>query len=317
MTWNNLHFRTLEIDIASNARVSEFLPLAVPALMLSESHTLPRTRRSCFVIFRFMARGQSPITIVSFCSFGSVSSAVYTYYVMAKLSKFRLSSVSRQATWDRLHWNYIFISNSSYWKARQLASEIVAALSEQNISQASYFENSLFRIKQLTILFAAQKFCLFLVIPFYIAMQSIQSNCNSVVLLRGDFANIFITPPSWWAPRSTDAVVQLVDSFDFTSVGRLDKQLSLLYDWHLQNVQQTKYLFSTTFVGTNSDCDVINALCLKPVITCRFFLMCFDNEINTTYKDKQTCLSELRSAGITSIRNKLIGTDFSQRISPL
>jgi len=36
----------------------------------------------------------------------------------------------------------------------------VAALSEQNISQVSYFENSLFRIKQLTILsklFAAQE----------------------------------------------------------------------------------------------------------------------------------------------------------------
>jgi len=61
-------YRTLEIDIASNARVSEFPPLAVPALMLSESRTLPR--RSCFVIFRFMARGQSPVTIVSFCSFG-------------------------------------------------------------------------------------------------------------------------------------------------------------------------------------------------------------------------------------------------------
>ena len=42
-------FLTLEIDIASNARVSEFPPLAVPALMLSESHTLPRTRRQGIV----------------------------------------------------------------------------------------------------------------------------------------------------------------------------------------------------------------------------------------------------------------------------
>jgi len=33
-------FLNTEIDIASNARVSEFPPLAVPALMLSESHTL-------------------------------------------------------------------------------------------------------------------------------------------------------------------------------------------------------------------------------------------------------------------------------------
>jgi len=37
VTWNNPRFWTFEIDIASNARVSEFPPLAVPALMLSES----------------------------------------------------------------------------------------------------------------------------------------------------------------------------------------------------------------------------------------------------------------------------------------
>jgi len=97
---------------------------------------------------------------------------------MAKLSKFRLYSATCQVTWDRLHWNYIFISNFSYWKARKLASEIVAALSEQNISQASYFENSISTIKQLTILFAAQKVYWFQVIHFYIAMQSNQSNCN-------------------------------------------------------------------------------------------------------------------------------------------
>jgi len=108
MTWNNPHFWTFDIDIALNARVSEFPPLAVPALMLSESHTLPCTHRSCFVIFRFMAKGQSPITIVSFCSFGLISSAVYTYQVMTKLSKFRLSSASRQVTWDHLHWNYFY-----------------------------------------------------------------------------------------------------------------------------------------------------------------------------------------------------------------
>jgi len=79
VTWNNPRFWTLEIDIASNARVSEFPPLAVPTPMLSESHILPRTRRSCFVIFRLMARGQSPITIVSFCSFELILFAVYTY----------------------------------------------------------------------------------------------------------------------------------------------------------------------------------------------------------------------------------------------
>jgi len=75
---------------------------------------------------------------------------------MTKLSKFRLSSASRQVMRVRFHWNYTFISNFSYWKARQLASKIVAVLSEQNISQASYFENSL-QIKQLTTLFAAQE----------------------------------------------------------------------------------------------------------------------------------------------------------------
>jgi len=39
--------------------------------------------------------------------------------------------------------------------------------------------------------------------------------------------------------------------------------------------------------------------------------MCFDNEINTTYKYSQTCLSELRSTGIPAFRNKLLGPDFS------
>ena len=115
---------------------------------------------------------------------------------MTRLSKFRLSSASHQVTWDRLHWNYIFISNFSYWKARQLASKIVSALSEQNISQASYFENRLFRIKQLTMLFAVQEVLYwFRVIHFNIAMQSNQS--NSTDLLRSDFASIFKTPPSW------------------------------------------------------------------------------------------------------------------------
>jgi len=76
---------------------------------------------------------------------------------MTKFNKFRLSSASRQVKWVRFHWNNIFTSNFSYWKARQLASKTVAALSEQNISQASYFENSLFRLKQLTMLFAPQE----------------------------------------------------------------------------------------------------------------------------------------------------------------
>ena len=81
----------------------------------------------------------------------------------------------------------------------------------------------------------------------------------------------------------------------------------------LLNVRQAKYLFSTVFVGTNSDCDVINALCPKAVITWKNFLMCFDNEINTTIYSKysQTCLSELRST-----RTPLSEINFKEQISP-
>ena len=53
----------------------------------------------------------------------------------------------------------------------------------------------------------------------------------------------------------------------------MDKQLSLLYHWRLQNVRRDKHLFSTTFVGTNSHCDLINALCPKPLITWKYFLV--------------------------------------------
>jgi len=99
---------------------------------------------------------------------------------MTKLSKFRPSSTSRQVTWVRFHWNYIFISSFSYRKAWQLASKIVSALSEQNISQASYFENSLFRIKQLTMFAAHEVPYWFRVSHFYITIQSNESNCNSI-----------------------------------------------------------------------------------------------------------------------------------------
>jgi len=90
----------------------------------------------------------------------------------------------------RFNWSYIVISTFSYWKAWQLASKIVAISFEQNISQASYFENSLLRIKQLTVLFAVQEVLYwFWVFHFYITMQSSQSNCNSIVLLRSDIAS--------------------------------------------------------------------------------------------------------------------------------
>jgi len=39
----------------------------------------------------------------------------------------------------------------------KLSSEIVVALSEQNISQVLYFKKCLFRIEQVTMLFAAQE----------------------------------------------------------------------------------------------------------------------------------------------------------------
>jgi len=53
------------------------------------------------------------------------------------------------------------------------------------------------------------------------------------------------------------------------------------------------------------------------LLTWKFFLMWFDNEIDTTYKYNQTCLSEIRSTRIPAIRNKVLVTDFSQRISTL
>jgi len=48
------------------------------------------------------------------------------------------------------------------------------------------------------------------------------------------------------------------------------------------DVQQTKYLFTTMFVGTNNNYDVINALQPKAMVTWKSFLVCFDNKINTT-----------------------------------
>jgi len=95
----------------------------------------------------------------------------------------------------------IFLQGISHlWKAWQLASEIVVALSEQNISQTLHFENSIYRIEQLTMLFAPQNVLYwFRVSDFYITMLKSSINCNSIVLLRSNFAGmvgIFITPPS-------------------------------------------------------------------------------------------------------------------------
>ena len=66
----------------------------------------------------------------------------------------------------------------------------------------------------------------------------------------------------------------------------MDKQLSLLYGWHLLYVWQAKYLFSTMFIGTNSDCDLINVLWPKANDNLVTFPWAFDNEINTTIYSK-------------------------------
>jgi len=75
---------------------------------------------------------------------------------MTKFNKCGPSLGSRQVTRVRFYWSYIFTRNFSYWNVRHLTWENVVTLSEQNISQALYIENSLLRIEQLTMLFAAQ-----------------------------------------------------------------------------------------------------------------------------------------------------------------
>ena len=90
---------------------------------------------------------------------------------------------------------------------------------------------------------------------------------------------------------------------------RLTKQLSLslLYDWHLLNVRQAKYLFSAMFVGRNSNHDVINALFSKAMMTWKYFLMCMWRVLTirsitlSIPNIVRPHLSELRLSGITAI----------------
>ena len=49
------------------------------------------------------------------------------------------------------------------------------------------------------------------------------------------------------------------------------------------------------FVGRNIDCDVINVLCLKAMTTWKYFLMCFDNQIDTTICSKYSQTSFVRT----------------------
>ena len=68
MAWNNSRFWTLWIDIASNAcfRISSFGSASSKARKPIRSSYTATHMQSCFVIFRFMARGHS-VQLRSFC----------------------------------------------------------------------------------------------------------------------------------------------------------------------------------------------------------------------------------------------------------
>jgi len=131
---------------------------------------------SCFVIFCSMARRHSlQSRLFCFLVMAYILSAVYTYEIMTKLNKicfkFRPSSGSCLVPQVHFYWSYMFMKNFSYWKVQQLASDIVVTFSELHISHALHFENSLFKIEQLTMLFAAQEILYwFQVIHFYMMM---------------------------------------------------------------------------------------------------------------------------------------------------
>ena len=80
-----------------------------------------------------------------------------------------------------------FVTNSSYWKAQQLASQTAIALSEQNTQWSIVFQKHLYWNKQLTTLFVMQEaLYFFLIIHFYIMIQG-QSNFTqafSAVIMR-------------------------------------------------------------------------------------------------------------------------------------
>jgi len=109
VTWNNPRFWTLEVDIVSNARVSEFLTLAVPALMLSE----PRTLLHTVAILLYFASWREDILqsrLFPFCSF-RINFICCLHLRDDDKIKFKPFSAQHQVTWVRFHWNYIFISN--------------------------------------------------------------------------------------------------------------------------------------------------------------------------------------------------------------
>jgi len=60
-------------------------------------------------------------------------------------------------------------------------------------------------------------------------MQSNQSNCNSIVLLRNDFAITFITPPSLIDSAPHMQLCSWLSASILEVYVYMDKQLSLLY----------------------------------------------------------------------------------------
>ena len=84
---------------------------------------------------------------------------------------FRPSLGSHLVTQVCFHCSYVFMRNFSYSKVLQLASEFVVELSGQSVSQTLYFKNSLFRIEQLMMLFAAQE------VPYWFRVRPTDIAC--------------------------------------------------------------------------------------------------------------------------------------------
>jgi len=84
--------------------------------------------------------------------------------------------------------------------------------------------------------------------------------------MHSDFASIFTTPPSLIDNTIQMQLCSWLSASILWVYVRMDKELSLLYGWHLLKVWQAKYLFSTMFLWTNIDCDVTNALWPKAMI---------------------------------------------------
>ena len=103
----------------------------------------------------------------------------------------------------------------------------------------------------------------------------------SNTLLHSDFASVFITISILIESAPEAHLCRWLSASILYAYLRLDKQFLLLCGWCLVIAQHATYLFSTQFAGTKSDCDVINILLQKHVITWKYFLMCFDDATGT------------------------------------